>query len=542
MRRYRLLFIGGIGFFFIVACLCWIFYFPFRPGQVLRVIPPEAILATWHQQPAERLESLFKSAPAALILAAMDVTAAEAAAALDTPGLQTLVKKLGGTGITLAYAPRFGGRREPAIMMGAWVGGLTTHLMRAGRMDQAFEGYTMHQIGQDRLWIGPSLPEAPLGMRYVSFGVYEGVLAGCISSDPFAAIPLLTALRRHGELTELVAPWVDRRGRLKTSAPTGADLFRARWFPGKDGLPIVCAGNVHLQEDGALSGMLLLEESGSPSDRPTFFGPIEGNSGSFSPLKSLLPLPSDVPALMLATTVERGIAAAADLPPGVREQLLLSPLAALSAPGATCQLWVSTGIHSGRIMRMKVPSAGFAMQVPPGTDVATVAAQVADAINSIYRMGLISVPDRHDRRICAFQTVKDVGFFKFLQADELPAMAVTDGWLLIMTNVGALRRVLERMTGQPLPPMEGNNPPWLWLYGATHLPSTGEALSNALAGYALVRLIQTGKAQHLDSPMVQRLLKAMGQLGTASVRIGHNSDGRLMLTWTLDRAGGDHHE
>lgn len=536
MQRIRQWGIVALSTALIVACVLWIFYFPFRPAQVLRVVPPEAVVVTWHCQPAARIDELLKSELTALILAAANLKLEDAAAVLEEPGVQELVKRLGGTGVTLAYASVFGGRREPALILGAWVGGVTTHWMRAGLMDRSFEGYAVHRIGRDRIWIG-FFPDLPYGMRYISFGVFEGVLAGCASSDPFAAASLLAALRRHGEVPPLVSAWVDRRGALKKEYNTAPDIFRGYALKTPENT-VISTGDFRLLSNGTLTVRMQLEETGEPSALPAFFGKklVEENE---KPIKALFPLPDDVPALLVATTVARGVISAAALPPVWRQRLLLEPLSALAAPGATCLAWISGGTNSGRIMRMKVPGVGFAMQIPPDMRVETAAARATDIINSTYGVGLIAVPDRKDRRIFAFQPVKGAGI---LRAEEYPAMAVTDGWLIAMTNVEALRRLMGQVAGLPPQSVETGDLSSLWLYGSTRLPEAAEAASNAMAGYALMRLMQTGRAERLDTPVVRRLLQAMVGMGAVSLRAGHDSSDHFMAVLTMDPPGGSGHE
>jgi len=537
MQRYRLFLITALSIGFAVACLLWIFYFPFRPAQVLRVVPPEAVAASWHRQPEGRIGALLKTAPAALVLAAADLTTGDAQQMLDSPGIQELIRHLGGTGATLAYAPSFGGLRKPALILGAWVGGVTTHWMRAGLMDKAFDGYKVHRLGRYRLWIG-FFPDLPFGMRYVSFGVYEGVLAGCASSDPFAAVSLLAALRRHGPLPALVSPWVDRRGGLKSEFRMAPDIFRGHVATGT-GEAAVYAGEFQLLEDGALTGKVVLEQDGGIAALPAL-SVLSGAADENDILpETLLPLPGDIPAVLAATTVGRGVAAAAGLPALWRERLLLEPLAGLASPGAAVMAWISGGAYSGRIMRMRVPGIGMAMQVPPATGVETVAARAADMINSAYGIGLIAVPDRQDRRIYSFQPVRDSGF---LRTEEYPAIAITDGWLIATTNIEALRRLLDRVAGLPPKPVGDGIPAFPWLYASARLPDAGETASSALAGYALLRLMQTGKAERLDTPPVRRVLAAMAEMGAFSLRAGQDADGRLTVAWAVDHPGGGSHE
>ncbi len=534
MRRH--LWILLLSLAFALASLAWIFHFPFRPALVLRAVPAAAVAATWHQQPYARTGAILKSTPAVLALAAAGISPAEAQATLEDPGTQALVKRLGGTATTLAFAPAFGVYGDPALILGAWVGGLSTHLMRAGFMNRSFDGYAMHRIGADRLWIGRA-PDMPPTMRYISFGVYEGVLAGCASSDPFAAAALLAALRRHGPLSPLVSPWVDKGGGLKPTLPPVPDRFRVRWLTAA-GRTVAGGGTFQVGTNGSLRAGWRQEDPEPPGAWPRVLEPPLAPAGDL--LTGRLALPDDVPAVRVSTTLERGVAAAELLPAAWRGRLLLVPLAAIAAPGADLTVWIAGGLHSGRIMRMKVPSAGLAVRIPDGTGIETVAAKAADAMNAVYRAGLIAVPDRTDRRLYTFQAVKDAGVGGWIGTDERPAVAILDGRLIVMTAAGALRRLLPVMEGTaPVPEAGQDGAGTFWLHGQARLPDAAKAASGALAGYALLRLMQTGHSERLDSPPVQRLLSAMAGLGSIALRVGHDRDGCLSVHWTSDGVGGD---
>jgi len=111
-----------------------------------------------------------------------------------------------------------------------------------------------------------------------------------------------------------------------------------------------------------------------------------------------------------------------------------------------------------------------------------------------------------------------------------------------MTNVEALRRLLGRVAGLPPQSAETGDPPFLWLYGSARLPEAGEAASNALAGYALMRLMQTGRAERLDTPPVRRIIEAMAGMGAISLRAGHDSTDRFMAVLSIVPPGGSGHE
>jgi len=525
-NRRRYLGIGLVALAFALGTLFWIFYFPFRPSLVLRVAPPEATVVSWHLQPSGRVDALLRSAPVALLLAAGEVSVADAAAAVEAPGVQALLKRLAGTGMTLAFAPEYGRRGTPALFLGSWVGGVTTHLMRGGWLDKAFDGFTVYRIGRDRVWSG-YFPELPAGMQQVSFGVYEGVLAGCASADPLAAVPLLFALRRHGPLSDLAESLAGR-----VDGGGVSDHVHAR-FEDASGVASTWTGEFDLRADGMLVGQLV--QDGAYGNGSWFAGGGWAHGVLAAGLRDGPPIPAGLPAALVAMALECGVMAGeALLVSGSREQALLNVLSGMAARDAGFCVWVSGGDYSGRLMRLKVPSAGFALQVGADTRVDAAAARLADALNSLYGTGLIAVPDRKNPDIQVFRPVKDAGVLAFLSAEERPALALAGGWLIGMSNVEVLRRVLAAG-----PSASGG---WAvdadlertWVHGHSRLPALGGVAGNAMAGYALLRLLQTGNAERLDTPVVKRVLAGMETLGTCTLHAGIDPQGRFALFFKID--------
>lgn len=526
MRRFRFpgrrhLVIGLLAVVFALGTLAWVFTFPYHPSRVLRVVPPEATVVSWHLKPTGHMEAVLRSAPAAVLLAAGEVSAAEAEAAVADPGVQALLERLAGTGVALAFAPAYGTERSPSLFLGSWVGGVTTHLARYGWLDKSFEGFTVYHIGRDRVWSG-SFPELPAGMQKVSFAVYEGVLAGCASSDPFAAFPLLLALKRHGPLTPLAVPLA--------AYTEGIGHFRARQVDDA-GNAALWAGAFDVQADGRLTGRVMLEEThGSP---PWFAGSADAQSTAG--LRAVCPLPADLPAAIVALPLAHALATGEELlEPGSRERVMLDVLAGMATREGGLCAWVSGGDYSGRLMRLKVPSIGFAFQVDAATPVDMAATRLVDTLNSLYGTGLIAVPDRTHSGIRILQPVKDKGGLAFLGADERPALAIIDGWLVGMSNVAVLRRVLS--AGEPSFEagfMSAGLAP-VWLYGHARLPVLGDLTGNALAGYAFIRLLQTGKAERLDTPVIKRVLAGMEGLGGCTLQAGLDPQGCFALVFDID--------
>ena len=184
-------------------------------------------------------------------------------------------------------------------------------------------------------------------------------------------------------------------------------------------------------------------------------------------------------------------------------------------PGGDAYLFACGDRYYGRLMRMKVPSLGLAVAVNRETDCDTVVRGVLDVLNAAYGWGLIATPDATNPQIRVLDSVR--GSFKRLGVEERPAIAVSGGWLVAMSNVNILRRILAEakvVTGEPV---------WVESLGALDAAASGWAdlgdssdlMMKALAGYTLVSLMQSGSAppQRRDTAQMKAMLKAVGQLG-----------------------------
>ncbi len=525
---------------FSLCVLLWILYFPFRPAQVLRVVPSNAIAATWHHPPLPGVESLLNSAPAVLTLAANDISADNIRHMLDEAGIEKLLTRLGRRGSSISWSPAFGAHGSPALILGAWVGGISTHLMRAGLLNRSFDGYTAHRIGKDRIWIG-FFPDMPLGMRYVSFGVYEGVLAGCASSDPFAAVSLLAALRRHGMLSPLVSPWVTSQGALHTHLRELHNMIRIHTRIDEE-QPVALTGHFRIHPQGEMEGTLVIEPPRIPTTRlAALWAPYDHSTKEAGVFEtSPFPIPGHIPAMLFSTSIERLIAASAVLLPSMRERRLLEHLRKIAETNANVTAWVATGEYAGRVMRMRIPSIGIAMRISTQDTIETLAGHVTDGINTAFGAGLLALPDRQDRRIHVLQPVQDpAGIFSMLKPEERPALAIVNHqWLVAMTHLGTLRKLLDHIP----PSRQTPEHPEAFIYGSAHLPDAADAVSGALAAYALARLIQYGRTERRDSPLVKQVLGAMKTLGNTTLHMQHDDHGDLKVTWRMGgRQGGLQH-
>ncbi len=528
--RIRRFVIWGVALLFAAASLAWIFYFPFRPDRVLRVVPPDAVLSSRHFAPASRLEVLLDgplAAPLSTVLTGAWPASIETLRA--DPGLRDLIRRLGGTYVVTGYVPPSGAFGvQASIVFGAWIGGLMTHWVRFGWLDKGFDGFRVHRFkNNDRIWIGV-FPDHPAGFRFVSFGIHEGVIAGSISDDPFAAMALLNALKRHAPLVPLVAPW--GRERAPASAP---DAFRVR-VSGPSDASAVLNATLQTHDGTALSGQGVLEGDFPFPRFPAIT--MTGASAADDVRDTLHPLIGNAPALLM-------VARLALLPEGMDAvgaaaddwRPVLAAVTDLAPPGAYCGFWIAGGPYSGRMMRLRIPSVGFAFQTGASeAEVGGVARRLVDVLNMQFGLGLMAVPER-DRRVFSVTTVSG-GVLERLHPAERPAVALAEGWVLAVSSTEVLNRMLAaRAAG-------GERPPWAseatgegdeWFYGWAALGALHDVTSKVTAGYALYNLMQGGESRRLNVDPLLRRLAALDLLDDARLVLRHDADGRLEIRWAM---------
>ena len=173
--------------------------------------------------------------------------------------------------------------------------------------------------------------------------------------------------------------------------------------------------------------------------------------------------------------------------------------------------------YYGHIMRMKVPALGVMLPLADGIEGDVVVRTIIDKLNATWKWGLIATHDSRDKRIRVINSVRSGGY-KFVQSNERPAIAICDGWMVVLSNVDVLRRILrdsESATNDwySLPATEG-----VVMYGWSDLEETSDMLKNALYGYTLVSMLQKkGIKKRRDTSELKMAISILGKLGELTV-------------------------
>lgn len=508
MKVQRAIFWVLVLLFIIVPCW-WVFHFSFRPELVFRVIPHEATVVTRHVAPADRWMDLARSPAVTNIAAVLGADAGGLSDAVNSAAVATTVGFIGDRYVVTGFVPAMGANLDEALVFGSWIGGYS-QLLRWGLLDDHLGGFSAHRVhGNQRVWIRPC-PDIKPGYT-LSLMVHEGVLAGCLSTDPLGVLQLWPQLRRQLPITRLAQDWVGA-----DEDEDDPDAFRAVVNMPVKGQPadVVVRGSLTEISSHALKARLEIDRASVPDGADgwlpfTVVG--EHLAGKEAPATLL----SRGPSTLIATPVSRvdalmrvfAVEASRATWPSLRNIVQLNGDAYLFACG---------GEFYGRMMRMKVPSVGLAMPLRDAIDHDTAIRGMLDVLNAAHGWGLVATRDPHDPRIRILESVRSGSFRKLLGADERPAIAICDGWLLALSNVAVLRRILgsdgsgDVLWASRLIEQESA------LYGWADLQDAGDLMIKALAGYTLASLMQPGDAdqrQRYDTAQVKTMIKAVGALG-----------------------------
>ena len=184
--------------------------------------------------------------------------------------------------------------------------------------------------------------------------------------------------------------------------------------------------------------------------------------------------------------------------------------------------------YYGRIMHMKVPSVGFMVPLKSATEGDAAIDSIIDELNAEKGWGVIATQDSRNHDIRIVNSVRN-GAFKKLNAGERPALAVLDGWLIGLSNVDVLRRILSEQ--------DDSGSDWGRLYAGhesaifvwSDLAETSDLFMKALAGYTLVSLIQGNRSsKRYDTVELKAAVKVLGQLGQFAVWVSSSGESPVL--------------
>lgn len=462
---------------FAVLVVAWFFYVPYRPSDLYRVLPPNAVFVSHHHRLAERWDDFLANPLARALFTSVGLDPQDLDEWSDDPDIRFWADKLLTRDLLIAHVPALGPGRDPAWVLAGWIGGESTRLrwlLQRGKL-RGFEMVPRNTGGA--YWLVELEDEHD---QYLSISVVEGMLIGAFSDDPHAVRHIL-------DVYDGMAPGhpVLRDNAWPMSAGAeGVDPDRG-WFEGltERGTDTTYQFGFRQIDQHGIRGSIRRPESGtlpviSASD-------IEVPSRLFGP----------VPFVMLGLN-----------PDAVRNEWLEE----LGAPaqavidgifetGAAEVLFlaVSGGEYAGTLVGISVPSLMAAWPVDDEMEALARAHALIDRLNAVFRWGLVVTETRADERtVHVIEGTADNAYAGF-RFRERVAFTFVDGWAVLSSHAYPLMKLLGRYD-RPEALVEADQGGWqreirrgdVAAYGRVNIRGGARTLRLAISAYSVKLLFE----------------------------------------------------
>ncbi len=498
---------------FTVGVAFRILHFPFRISAVLRVIPADAMVMSRHIAPGERWSTILNDG-------IIDPWLQFAGMAFEHPGrelardagVQWMLDNLGKRYVAMAYVERFAGRPVPAVIASAWVGGWYTHLGRMGFLDNAFPGFRMTRTDSGmRIWQG-HFPDLPSAFSYISFGVYEGVAFGVATDQPHGASHLMRVMQRQARsgaeawLSDLDSGMAGMADLFCVQMPAGDTLYASVSHDGPQRL------RMHVMYDY--------------QQTPLASAPVPTTLLEF--LAMVMPATAAVAGTTAGTGVQLVEQFASPMVVQDVAQLIFTH-AAGRQDAAAVAVWLASRNHGGRMMRLRIPAAGLAMEITHDATVESIVTPILQRLHTRYGQQWQTEP--HGQRGVLALTPSS-GWYARLPRGERAAVAIWNGFLLLHSSADALDRLLDYFrTNAAADPLQlaKRTSGYIRLDG----PDSADVLRVGSSSFALWQTLNGQTRNHAQEAFLQRLSETIEAYAfveaTAEAQDGQSSRGVILL-------------
>jgi hypothetical protein len=409
---------------FAAGALFWLVHVPYRPSALYRLIPPDTVFVSHHRLLAERWDDFAANPLARTLITSMGLDVEEVGLWSEDPETRIWLDKLLARDLLIAHAPAMGPRRDPAWILGGWIGGESIRLrwlLSRGRLS-GFEKVRRHAGGAYWL-VDLGEDEAP----FLSISVVEGMLVGVLSEDPHAVRHILDVYDGLAPAHPLsrTGAW-DSHGCADDTTPDRG------WFigPNERGMQTTYFFGFDQVDEKGLRGALCRAEPGELPALQT--RDIEIPSRFFG----------GVPFVLIGLNPEAGYALWLNLlPPALQEVLQglyetdMAGLLLLAATG---------GEYAGTMAGISVPAVMGAWPVIDEAEALSRLQALMDRLNALFRWGVVLTDTRvDDRPVYVVESTANTPYAAF-RSRERVAFTFVDGWMVVATHALPLMKLLER--------------------------------------------------------------------------------------------------
>lgn len=507
---------------FICILAWWLFYIPYDEDSLRRAVPCDATLVSEHNNLAARWPNVIKSPVVSGLVQLMGGEQGVASSSAGVRDIQRLLDLLASRKTIIALSPALGPGESPVWTMSTWIGGKSL-LLRSGILTRRIPGVDSVRLRDgSRIWmIEPASGEA--GAPKFSFATMDGVLFGCLSKDPLAVQWVL--FKMQGRLEPSLNCAFSGFDQSDPSVPDGMD----RGWIGGWGQTGDAGIYYRLQEFSGSAVEAGLSLSHGSAGLP--FYPVKRKAAELIAVRDraqrLLVRPAD---LSIVTFFE-DVAAALRLAKMGRVLKYLEIAFPGLQPDSEIFASLCGGDDSGRIMGVRVPAIIVGVKLEGAVQVVERISAALDSINAETGWGLIPkrIADRPQPLVVIDCTRG--GVYSGVNRDERLALTARGGWLLLASNVRALKDLVSDTASEPVTVVSREmNRRVMWMpaggiteadaYMQADLERAGQSINDALAVMSLGLLV--GDAPDREQKLgrlarARTVVEALKSMGTCAV-------------------------
>lgn len=420
----------------LVMAAWWVLHVPYRPDRVLAALPAEATVVSVQNNLAAQWDALVRNPLIKDCLIAGGIRETNLVAIATNTTIREWAATLASDRSTIAFVPSMGAQHKPALVFASWIG--TRSRILRWQVDWIkSRDIVPVKLDGGRLAVYRIRSDLDKSDLHLSLALSEGLILGCLSSDPLGARTLL----------ETAEEYPGRRSLAKTGKPAQAlRLLQANpplwgWFELNHSL---VAYTLELAEH-----RLLLQMTGTYSlPKANSLAALPG----LDPIRRLAADKSDVLAIMPLNWLHALIPAE---PAAAWAQAVLEfTEPGNAAPDAAAFIALLDPKHNGRlrgplggtlrafIKGVKTPTLMIGMQVGNREEADTRIRRLIDQLNRRYALALVSTVESE---LNGLATIQQPGktFYGSFEPGECIAFTTVDGWLVLASNASVLKQILE---------------------------------------------------------------------------------------------------
>ncbi len=525
MNKKRMIF-WALLIVFTVLLIAWFFYVPYRPSDVYRVLPPNAVFVSHHHRLTERWEDFLANPLARALFASVGLDPLDLDEWSDDPDIRFWSDKVLTRDLLIAHVPALGPGRDPAWVLAGWIGGESTRLrwlLKRGKL-RGFEMMPRNVGGA--YWLVELEDEHD---QYLSISVVEGMLIGAFSDDPHA-------IRHILDVYDGMAPGhpVRREDSWPLSARAeGVDPDRG-WFEGltERGTETTYDFGFRQIDQHGIHGSVRRPETGTLPVMPA--KDIEVPSRLFG----------GVPFVMLGLNPDAAYQLwSNELEPPARTvieglfETNMTDLLLLAAMG---------GEYAGTFAGISVPSVMAAWPVDDEAQALTQARTLIDELNAVFRWGLVVTESRvEDRAIYVIEGTANTPYAGF-RFRERVAFTLVDGWAVLASHAFPLIKILGRYD-RPEALVEADQGGWqreirqgdAAAYGRVDIRGGARTLRLAISAYSVKLLFDDPRGSRETRQRLNEIrawIDTLEPMGGAHLWLNQR-DGWLQVEFALGEKG-----